>query len=225
MSRRGARVALLFLATCNPVLLATLGVGFAMANGCGRTEMDRPAVASSSAGSTTIGGTASSTGGMSSSGGASVGGAGGNGGAAGGGASGVCGEAGCLTSLFQDCVPEGNCFAQGGGGPSARSTDICYSNGVRVFYVGAYNSSGNNVIKTLTVRRNGSLCYEMKTTSGGDVSLVVSDGKGQQVATGTAENDAGPVTMTCNGGRPTTVGKACLPSAGDSQACTLQACP
>ena len=146
-------------------------------------------------------------------------------GGAGGGTSGVCGEAICLTSLFQTCVPEGSCSWHGGGSPSASFSDVCYSNGVTVSYFGTYKYGASNVTASLTVARNGTLCYKIDTLSGGDFSYVITDGNGQQVATGTADNKAGDITVTCNGSKPTTVSYACINPTGDSSGCDTGTCP
>ena len=207
--------------------LAVLVVGFALASGCGRTEMDLLASVSGNAGRATGGrtGNDSSGAGGGGAGGVGQGGSGGvSTGGAGGGASGVCGEALCLASLFQTCVPEGDCFARGGGSPSASFSDVCYSNGVTVSSFGTYKGV-SNVIGSLTVSRNGILCYEIDELSDDSVSYVISDGNGRQVATGIPGNDVGFVTVTCNGSTPTTVGDGCLYSAENGGECTLETCP
>ena len=181
--------------TFRTFLLATLVVGFALASGCGRTAMDVLAVASNDAGGADHG------------------------------TSGVCGEAFCLTSLFQTCVPEGDCFVQGGGSPSASFSDICYSNGITVFTEGTYNYTNSNAVGTVTVSRNRALCYNIDTFEGGAVSYVITDGRNQQVATGIPGNDPRNVIVTCNGSSPTTVSYACLNPTFDSSKCTLHACP
>jgi hypothetical protein len=187
--------------------LPTLLVGFALANGCGRTGMDQLASGSDTAGKATAGQTGSESGG------------------AGGSASGLCGEALCLTSLFQTCVPEGSCSVQGGGSPSAVFSDACYSNGVTVFFLGTYN--GPNGIRNLDVRRNGTLCYSIDelTQPSGAVSYVFNGANNQQVATGSADSGAGPVTVTCTDGKSATVSDACMNPTGDSSRCGSGTCP
>ena len=180
--------------------------------------MDVRASVSDNAGRATGGRTGSESSGAGGGGAGGIGQAGTGGvstGGAGGGASGVCGEAICLTSLFQTCVPEGDCFARGGGSPSASFSDVCYSNGVTVSSFGTYTGV-SNVIGSLTVSRNGTLCYKVEELSDDSVSYVISDGNGQQVATGIPGNDVGSVTVTCNGSKPTTVGYACLYPAENS---------
>jgi len=206
-------------------------LGFALANSCGRTEMDLLANVSGNAGWAAGGQTGSGSRGAGDGGAvgtsqAVVGGSGVSSGGAGGGASEVCGEALCLTALFQTCVPEGNCFARGGGGPSASFTDTCYSNGVTVSYFGSYKYGASNVVGSVTVTQNGTPCYEIDTLSDGATSYVISDGSGKQVATGIPGNEVGSVTVTCNGSKPTTVDYACLgPANRDANECTLDTCP
>jgi hypothetical protein len=211
-----------------PLPLAVLVVGFALASGCGRTEMDLLAHVSDNAGRATGGRTGSESSGTGGggAGGIAQGGSGGvSTGGAGGGTSGVCGEALCLTSLFQTCVPEGDCYAMGGGSPSAVFSNTCYANGVTVSYYGSYKYGASNLVGSLTVSRDGSLCYKVEEFSDDSVSYVISDGNGQQVATGIPENDGGSIAVTCNSSKPTTVGYACLYSAENSSECTLESCP
>jgi len=184
--------------------LATLVVGFALANGCGRTEMGTLVRGSDNAGGTTAGQTGSESGG----------------------ASGVCAEAPCLASLFQDCVPEGRCSAESHASPSATFNTACYSNGVAVSSLATY--SGSNVIGSVTVARNGTRCYSIDTSgpiSGSAVSYVFSDANGQQVATGTTVDKTGSVVVTCNGSTATTVSGACAHPSGDSSGCVMGTCP
>ena len=211
-----------------PLPLAVLVAGFALASGCGRTEMDLLFHVSDNAGRATGGRTGSESMGAGGGGAGGIGQGGSGGvstGGAGGGASGICGEALCLTSLFQTCVPEGDCYAMGGGSPSAVFGNTCYANGVTVSYYGSYKYGASNVTGSLTVSRNGTLCYEIDELSDDSVSYVISDGNGQQVATGIPGNDAGSITVTCNGSKPNTVEYACLYSAENSGDCTLAACP
>ena len=109
------------------LLLAGMVVGVALANGCGRTEMETLVHVTGN------GRANPSTGGASGS------------------AAGPCGEATCLTSLFQTCVPEGSCSLQGGASPSASFNTGCYANGVTVSYLGSYN--GTNVTGNLSTGR------------------------------------------------------------------------
>ena len=218
--------------TYRPLPLAALVVGFALASGCGRTEMGVLARASDNAGGTTAGQTGSESngaGGGAGSGGIGYAGAGGlavsTGGAAGG-ASGVCAEAPCLASLFQDCVPEGRCSVEGHLSPSATANTTCYSNGVAVSSLTTY--SGSNVIGSVTVARNGTPCYSIDTSvpmSGSAVSYVFSDANRQQVATGTTVDKTGSVVVTCNGSTATTVSGACVHPTGDSSGCDMGTCP
>lgn len=212
--------------------LAALVVGFALANGCGRTEMGAIARASGNAGGTTAGQTPSESGGAggeAGSGGSGYAGTGGlavSAGGAGGGASGICAEAPCLASLFQDCVPEGSCTVEGHSSPSASVATACYSNGVTVFTLGSY--SGSTSIGSVTVRRDGTLCYSIDMSvqmSGSAVSYVFSDANGQQVATGSTVDKTGSVVVTCNGSAATTVTGACVRRAGDSSGCEYGTCP
>jgi hypothetical protein len=91
--------------------------------------------------------------------------------------------------------------------------------------MGTYKYGASDIVGTLTVSRNHTLCYNIDTYSGGAFLYVISDGKGQQVATGIPGNDAETVTVTCNGSNPTTVSYACLNPPGDINECTLQTCP
>jgi hypothetical protein len=207
--------------------LAILVAGVAWVNSCGRTEMDLLARVSDNAGGATAGQTGRVSGGagggdgeisQTGTGGISAGGAGG-------GTSGVCGDALCLAALFQTCVPEGNCASHGGGSPSASFSDACYSNGVTVSNFGTYQYSASNVIASLTVSRNNTLCYNIETWSKGEISYIITDGKGEQVATGIPGNDGGSIIVTCNGSKPTTVSYACLEPISDGGECTLETCP
>jgi hypothetical protein len=54
---------------------------------------------------------------------------------------------------------------------------------------------------------------------------VVSDGAGQQVATGIPGNEVGSIIVTCNGNKPTAVDRACLFSVEDHGECILETCP
>jgi hypothetical protein len=179
-----------------------MAVGIALLVGCGRTEMEMPVRVAGSGGSDT------STGGT------------------GGAASGPCGEATCLTSLFQTCVPEGSCSSQGGNSPNAAYGTACYANGVTVSTVGGWN--GSNVFGSLMVRRNGALCYSIDTSSPPNVSAityVVSGADGEEVATGTTADKSGTVPMACKGSQPTPVAAACLHPVGDDSACNSGTCP
>jgi len=147
-------------------------------------------------------------------------------GGAGGAASGLCAGATCLTVLFQDCVPEGNCSVQGGASPSASFNTACYANGVTVSYQGSYN--GANTTRKLAVGRNGVVCYrtEMSMSANASaVTYVVLDAQGNEVATGTTLDKAGSVAVTCKGGTPTPVLAACLESVGDNSRCDPGNCP
>jgi hypothetical protein len=218
--------------TDRPLPFAALVVGLALASGCGRTEMDVLASASDNAGGTTAGQTASESsgaGGGAGGGGIGYAGAGGSdvsSGGASGGASGVCSQAPCLASLFQDCVPEGRCSVEGHSSPSAAFNTACYSNGVTVSTLGTY--SGSTSIGSVTVRRNGTPCYEIDTsweTSASAVSYVFRDANGQQVATGTTTVDnTGTVLVTCNGSTATTVSGDCA-TTGYSSGCDMGTCP
>jgi hypothetical protein len=217
--------------TYRPLPLAALVVGFALASGCGRTEMGVLARASDNAGGTTAGQTGSESngaGGGAGSGGIGQAGAGGlavSTGGAGGGASGICAEAPCLASLFRGCVPEGSCTVEGHSSPSAVFGTACYSNGVSVSTLATY--SGSNSIGSVTVARNGLRCYSIDTSapmSGNAVSYVFSDANGQQVATGTIVDKTGSVVVTCNGSTAATVSGACVHPAGDSSGCDMGTC-
>ena len=215
-----------------PLPLATLVVGFALANGCGRTEMGALVRGSDNAGGMTAGQTGSESGGPgggAGSGGIGYAGAGGlavSAGGAGGGTSGICAEAPCLAALFQDCVPEGSCTVEGHLDPSASVATACYLNGVAVSSFATY--SGSNLTGSVTVARNGTPCYSIDTSaamSGSAVSYVFSDGKGQPIATGTTVDKTGSVVVTCNGGSAATVSGACVHPNGDSSGCNMGTCP
>ncbi len=210
--------------------LAKLVVGFALAIGCGRTEMGVLARAADSGASAGLAG--SESGGAGGTGGAGgivqTGGSGvevGTGGS-GGVASGTCAEATCLTSLFQACVPEGSCSVQGGGSPSASFNTGGYANGVTVSYLGSY--SGTNLTDSLTVRHNGVLCYSIDTATPMDsnaVTYVVRGASGEEVATGALVDKTGTVSVTCKGSQPTPVGATCLKPVADNSGCELGTCP
>jgi len=183
------------------LLLAGMAIEVALVSGCGRTEMETLVRVTGS------GGSATSTGG------------------AGGAASGPCGEATCLASLFQTCVPQGGCIAQGGNSPSASYGTACYANGVTVSTVGGWN--GTSLFGSLTVSRNGALCYTIDTSSppnASAVTYVVSGANGEEVATGTTADKSGTVPMACNGSQPTPVEVACLNPVGDNSGCESGTC-
>ena len=183
-------------------LLAAL-VGFALLAGCGRTEM-RPLVrgaAASDAGTASPGDTAA--------------------------ISGPCGEATCLTSLFQTCVPEGSCALFATGGPHTSVYQKCYANGVMVSSQGGWN--GTNMYRDLTVRHDDSVCYriaESDPPSGSGAEYVITGAGDQRVATGRTHPDAGTITVVCEGGTPTTISQACLQPVDDDSQCDSNApCP
>jgi hypothetical protein len=191
---------------------AKLVVGFALAIGCGRTEMGVLARAADSGAS--AGWAGSESGG--------TGGTGGSGGVS----SGTCAEATCLTPLFQACVPEGSCSVQDGGSPSASFNTGCYANGVTVSYLGSY--SGTNLTDSLTVRRNGVLCYSIDTSTPMDsnaATYVVRGASGEEVATGALVDKTGTVSVTCKGSQPTPVGATCLKPVADNSGCEPGTCP
>jgi hypothetical protein len=192
--------------------LAALMAGFVLANGCGRTGLDRLTSVSSTdggAGGTGQGGSAGTT--------TPTDGAGGT-------VSGPCPEAPCLTPLFLACMPEGSCSVQGGSSPSASFRSACYANGVTVHSSGAYNGSG--VTWARTVMRNGSRCYTLDGSEyGSTIAHVFSDSNGSQVATGITNHDTGSFTVTCNGGKSITVNPACMNPTGDGSACASGSCP
>ncbi len=209
---------------------AALVVGFAFAIGCGRTEMGVLArAADSGASAGWAGGESGGTGGRGGAGGiVQTGGGGAEAGTGGSGsvASGTCAEATCLTSLFQTCVPEGSCFVQGGGSPSASFNTGCYANGVTVSYLGSY--SGTNLTHSLTVRHNGVLCYSIDSSTPMDsnaATYVVRGASGEEVATGTLVDKTSAVSVTCKGSQPTSVGFACLKPVGDNSGCETGTCP
>jgi hypothetical protein len=151
---------------------------------------------------------------------ASTGGAGGTGGS-----SGPCGEATCLTSLFQTCVPAGSCSAQGGGGPHTSVSTACYANGVTVSWINGWDGVAS-VRGSLTVRLNGSDCYAVEWVEGSaSTSYVVKDASGNQVAAGIRDPGATTATVTCDNGRSTSVSLACLTSVGvDLSTCDSEPC-
>ena len=212
-----------------PLPLVALVVGLAWASGCGRTPMDLLVGGSNNSGGAIGGWTGSESGGGA--GGGGTGGIGQSGtggvptGGSDGGVSGICGEARCLTLLFQTCVPEGDCRSQGGGSPSAVFSNTCYSNGVTVSYYGSYKYGASNLVGSLTVNRKSALCYKIEEFSDDTTLYVVSDGNGQQVATGIPGSEAGSIIVTCDGGKPTAVDQACLFSAEYQGECTLEICP
>jgi hypothetical protein len=207
------------------LLLAELLVGFALAIGCGRTEMGtlvRGADGGGGAGGIAGAGSGGGVGGSAATG---SGGAPASTGGTGGGAAGPCGQAVCLTLLFQTCVPDGTCVAQGGGSPDTSFSTACYANGVTVSTMGGWN--GTNLFGRLAVAQSGVACYTIDSSSpsaGGGNSYVVTDASGGQVATGTADPSTGSVTVTCNGGMPTPVSEACLKPVGDSSTCVPGGC-
>jgi hypothetical protein len=211
-----------------PLPLVALVVGLAWASGCGRTPMELLVSGSENPGGAIGGGTGIESSGAGGGGAGGIGQAGTGGvstGGADGGVSGICGEARCLATLFQTCVPEGDCRSQGGGSPSAVFSNTCYSNGVTVSYYGSYKYGASNLVGSLTVNRKSALCYKIEEFSDDVVSYVVSDGNNQQVATGIPGSDVESIIVTCNGSKPTTVDRACLFSAENPSECTLEICP
>lgn len=141
-------------------------------------------------------------------------------------ASGPCGEATCLTSLFQTCVPAGSCAKSGTGGPSAVVSNICYANGVTVSYVGGLN--GTDVVTTLTVSRDGTPCYAIKATSGSTSSAFtyVISGPNLEVATAVTADKEGSIAVTCHGQEPILTNFTCLhPVTNSPDNCDLATCP
>ena len=141
-------------------------------------------------------------------------------------ASGPCGEATCLTTLFQTCVPAGSCAYQGAGGPSAVAYYACYVNGVSVGHINEWN--GTNVVSTLTVLRQGAQCYTIKETSGGtsSASTYVISGRSGEVATAVTADKAGNIVVTCHGQPPILTNFTCLsPVTTSSDSCDRDACP
>jgi hypothetical protein len=207
------------------LLLAELLVGFALAIGCGRTEMGtlvRGADGGGGAGGIAATGGGGGAGGIAATG---SGGAPASTGGTGGSASGPCGEATCLTLLFQTCVPEGSCSVQSGGSPNASFATGCYANGITVSMVGGWN--GTNMFGSLAVGHRGVACYAINSSSpssGGGNLYVVTDASGGQVATGTTDPSTGSITVTCNGGKPTPVREACLKPVSDSSTCVPGQC-
>jgi hypothetical protein len=194
------------------LLLAELLVGFALAIGCGRTEMG---ILVHEAGGSGAGGIAAT----------GSGGAPASTGGTGGGASGPCGEATCLALLFQTCVPEGSCSVRGSNSPDASFATRCYANGITVSTEGGWN--GTNVFGSLAVGRRGVACYAIDSSSpssGAGNSYVVTDASGGQVATGTGDPSTGSVSVTCNGSKPTPVNEACLRPFSDSSTCVPGQC-
>jgi uncharacterized membrane protein YgcG len=133
--------------------------------------------------------------------------------------SGPCGKATCLIDLFRTCVPEGDCAMRLG---STVFYDICYANGVTVsHHAGGYG-------QTTRVERNGVLCYSIKDSAppnASAISYVVTDGNGNEVATGVTADESGSVTVTCNGGEPTMVSRACLEAPVSPSTCASGECP
>ena len=190
------------LASFRTLILSQAIAGYVSMLGCGRTEMGTSAVG---------------TGGESGGGGA---------GGAGATLSGPCGEATCLVSLFQTCVPEGNCVISGGGSPSAAFSTSCYENGVTVSRVGS--GSGTITTDKLTVHRDGRLCYSVERSSPVNASATdyaVLGPDNEKVAVGTTVDKSGHLTLTCVGGQPTTISEACLRPVGDTPACVSGICP
>jgi len=135
-------------------------------------------------------------------------------------AAGPCSEVSGLASLFQTCVPQGSCTVHGGSSPSASFNTGCYANGVGVSNVGSY--SGSDVTSSLSVRRDGVLCYSIDTstpTNASAIEYVVRGANGEAVATGTTVDKSGSVTVTCTGSKPTSVSRTCLEPVGDNSGC------
>jgi hypothetical protein len=120
-----------------------------------------------------------------------------------------CGEATCLIDLFRTCVPEGSCATYGRGSPSASFSSTCYANGVQV---NSLASNTGTFESDWDVRRDDVICYEVKgnAPTGSRMTYTITGGKGEQVATGSALDQPGFVTVTCQGGQPTVVSSACL---------------
>jgi len=140
--------------------------------------------------------------------------------------SGPCGEATCLTTLFQTCVPEGDCTAQGAGSPSAVFSARCYENGVQVSVTGIGTGAGTS--SDLSVMRDRTTCYAVKgwaPTGASGMSYTITGANGEQVATGMTADKSGFVTVTCNGGSPVTVSAACLDSPVGPSSCGSGPCP
>jgi hypothetical protein len=177
-------------------------------------------------GRTGLGTSQQGTGGSHGASGADTGGATASTGGAAGAVSWPCGEATCLSSLFQTCVPAGSCAQQGAGGPSATALRACYANGVTVSYVGGWN--GTNVTTTLTVSRQGAPCYAIQSVSGTTESATrfVISGPSGEVATAVTADKAGSISVTCHGREPVLVDHTCLaPVSTSPDHCDPGTCP
>jgi hypothetical protein len=199
--------------------LAIATLTFVLLAGCSDNDLDIGVMDAATGSGGAVGGSGG-TGSGGTSGPSSSGGTGGT-------AAGPCGQATCLTALFQTCIPDGACALHGGSSPSAVFSDVCYANGVTVQTVGSY--TGPNTTSALSVGRNGSRCYRIEQSIPPGASsgpIVITDGSGNEIATAVgADKTTGAVTVTCKGQSPVTVGGACLDPVNTSPTCTLDECP
>jgi hypothetical protein len=140
--------------------------------------------------------------------------------------SGPCGQATCLTVLFQTCVPEGDCTIQGGGSPSAVFWSSSYENGVQVSSVGSGTGAGSS--RDWSVRRDQAPCYAVKGWQPFGASVMaytITGSSGETIATGETTDKPGMVTVTCTGGEPILVNSTCLEPHWDTSSCTSGGSP
>ena len=140
-------------------------------------------------------------------------------------ASSPCGEATCLATLFESCVPAGRCASKGAGGPHTSVSTVCYENGVSASSTNGWDGI-DSVRGSLAVRRSGSDCYQITWRSNATTSYIVTDASGRQVATGVAAPDGSTVVVTCTNGNPIAVSADCLsPLPNNLDGCDLGTCP
>ena len=155
----------------------------AVAQACGRTQLDRPLPRAGAL----LGG---------SGGGAGDGGMGGSMGPGGAGGSADCPP--CLADVFSVCVPAGRCVVEMHGSGMGNASAWCFDNGFLLSRTAS--DSGNQVLLAVSASQNGKTCYRWSQTvdPSGSGTITFSDGVGNQLALG-QPSATGVTTVDCGG--------------------------
>jgi hypothetical protein len=143
---------------------------------------------------------------------------------------GICSEAPCLAALFIPCQPSGQCRISGSPSETTSLTAAyCYSNGVTQRQ--ELDSTSHPTHLFFAEALDGALCFTIEATLSYTTSdvparadYVFRDGDGNQVATAILFTDDGVLWVTCNGGAPAQLSKACANIATPLSGCETGPC-
>jgi hypothetical protein len=128
-------------------------------------------------------------------------------------ATGSCANLTCMNELFtlmSSCVPDGTCTTQTAMSGTSFSSNMCYSNGVKVSLSMAGTTAASSM--TETVKKGSSVCYSYVMsglTGASDVSVEIKNASGKTVGTITVNSTTNVETVTCADGSTGTIDASC----------------